>query len=596
MSLYNSGFLGEHFNWWIGQIADDSTWRDNIIPGKFENSGTIPGWGYRYKVRIIGLHDQDEESLNSEQLPWAQVMYPITAGGGQTSSSQTPNIRQGMFVFGFFLDGQDQQVPVIMGVLGNNAQTTLSMQTSLTGGKNFTGQSGYANTKEPKPVVAKERVPDYSLVTSKPTSKEQDIECAAVPPGVKLDKYGLRPDVARNSAQQRDLQDAIAEAEKLGYKKGSPEYEDLKLKRVSEGIKSRCGAALSPDTPPQPGATQEHSDNPHHLSAGDVIREEKYQEKIPLMKPDNKVQSAMKSIQTVLDNLAQKIDKYFHAAESYIDAVSSKIRDIRAIISNAACEIAKYVKVVFDKIMEYILKVINKELTKTVSALPSSMRGMFGDIKEQITELILCLYNKITNGLCGVIQGLLNDLLDIGGDLNDSGPKKQISNKNKNCRVTKPKVKICSAEGIVGKALSKKKDELSEATDKILNNINTFVGDMESQLAGVPGSSSFKIPGIGNITKSLSSALNFENIKLNIFGCELKPNIAVSDFYTFAKGSGGQPDPELPSTEAIAEEAAKDPSGSDGPPEKPFVEPTKATPNNILNSDARTNIAPIPIA
>ena len=155
-ALFNPGFLGGSFLWWIGQVADDSTWRDNISSGKISDKNSVPGWGYRYKVRIIGLHDQEEETLRSEELAWAQVMYPVTAGGGQSSASQTPNLRQGNFVFGFFLDGQDQQVPVIMGVLGNNAQTSLSSQTALTGGKNFTGQSGYANTQEPKTGSKKE--------------------------------------------------------------------------------------------------------------------------------------------------------------------------------------------------------------------------------------------------------------------------------------------------------------------------------------------------------------------------------------------------------------------------------------------------------
>ena len=41
-SLFNSGFLGASFNWWIGQIADDSTWRDNILPGKFESADEVP--------------------------------------------------------------------------------------------------------------------------------------------------------------------------------------------------------------------------------------------------------------------------------------------------------------------------------------------------------------------------------------------------------------------------------------------------------------------------------------------------------------------------------------------------------------------------
>ena len=68
-------------------------------------------------------------------------MYPVTAGGGQQSSFQTPNIRQGMFVFGFFLDGSDMQVPIIMGVLGNNAKTELAGASSHP--RFFFGTSGY---------------------------------------------------------------------------------------------------------------------------------------------------------------------------------------------------------------------------------------------------------------------------------------------------------------------------------------------------------------------------------------------------------------------------------------------------------------------
>ena len=170
-ALFNSGFLGASFNWWIGQVAPDSTWRDNISPGKIESPKEIPGWGYRYKVRIIGLHDQGETEIASDQLPWAQVMYPVTAGGGQASSGQTPNIRQGNMVFGFFLDGQEQQVPVIMGVLGNNAQTALA--TKIGDNKVTNAQagsiavSGYAEpavgTKDPNI-----KAPDQGLAITKP--------------------------------------------------------------------------------------------------------------------------------------------------------------------------------------------------------------------------------------------------------------------------------------------------------------------------------------------------------------------------------------------------------------------------------------------
>ena len=178
-SLFNSGVLGQSFNWWIGQIADDSTWRENINAGKFEDKEGVPGWGYRYKVRIMGIHDQSIETLESEQLPWATVMYPTTTGGGQQGAMATPALRQGNFVFGFFMDGGQEQVPVIMGVMGNNLQTPLQTKTELSGGISYSGMSGYAESKVPKK-EAKESVPDSDMGISKPVSKEQGIEKTAL--------------------------------------------------------------------------------------------------------------------------------------------------------------------------------------------------------------------------------------------------------------------------------------------------------------------------------------------------------------------------------------------------------------------------------
>ena len=167
-NLFNSGFLGSKFLWWIGQVADDRTWRENQNPHKIEDpKEETPAWGYRYKVRIMGLHDKDESAIASDSLPWAQVMYSVW-GGGLAGSRQTPGIRQGMFVFGFFLDGADQQVPVIMGVLGANAKTVVKdLKTGISeGGENFVPQSGWANADKDETKV----VPDEQISTKEPSS------------------------------------------------------------------------------------------------------------------------------------------------------------------------------------------------------------------------------------------------------------------------------------------------------------------------------------------------------------------------------------------------------------------------------------------
>ena len=123
--LYNPGFVGSQFHWWLGQVADSKTWRENQPNSFFKGRKDIPGWGYRYKVRIMGIHDSGCATIPSDELPWAQVMYPITAGGGQGGDFESPGIKQGNIVFGFFLDGVDEQVPIIMGVLGNNSKTII---------------------------------------------------------------------------------------------------------------------------------------------------------------------------------------------------------------------------------------------------------------------------------------------------------------------------------------------------------------------------------------------------------------------------------------------------------------------------------------
>ena len=143
--LYNPGFVGGQFHWWLGQVADSKTWRDNQPKTHFKSRNDIPGWGYRYKVRIMGIHDAGESMIPSNQLPWAQVMYPITAGGGQGGSFQTPGIKQGNFVFGFFLDGSDEQIPIIMGVLGNNAKTVIGEIAKEERDGFFRAESGYGS-------------------------------------------------------------------------------------------------------------------------------------------------------------------------------------------------------------------------------------------------------------------------------------------------------------------------------------------------------------------------------------------------------------------------------------------------------------------
>jgi len=118
--LFKRHYVGKDgFHWWIGQIPDAKTWRENRGGTAIYSNNEQDGFGERFKVRIMGYHTTVASELTDEELPWASVVYPVTAGSGNVFS-QTCNIKQGDFVYGFFLDGEDGQQPTIMGVIGYN--------------------------------------------------------------------------------------------------------------------------------------------------------------------------------------------------------------------------------------------------------------------------------------------------------------------------------------------------------------------------------------------------------------------------------------------------------------------------------------------
>ena len=560
-SLFNSGFLGSSFLWWVGQIADDSTWRGNINPGKYPDKNSIPGWGRRYKVRITGLHDQGEDQIPSDQLPWANVMYPITAGGGQAGSKATPNLRQGNMVFGFFLDGQDQQVPVIMGILGNNSQTALNQKIGTSRVTNTTpgtlGTSGYADGAVEKKGSAREVPPDNDKGVEQPAKK---------------------PAPSPTTSAQDSAEDAAAQ---VGLDAIDKDRAARAAKRKAAPKEAGPGAA------PAPGATNENSDGVHQTTAADTKRQAKCDEKIVLLKPDPQehVPSALKGIQTAIDNLTTKIDSYLQAIQSYVDAVTNTISDLQALMKNFAQEIAKYMKVIFDKIMEFIMKTLNKALSKVVAALPSSLRFQFSDMKQVFTDLIRCLYSKMTEGLADKIGSALAGAIDIPGlvkEATDRATKGEDENGYPAGATTNPYTPMCTAETITAQVLAGSKPEIDAANNNLLDNLNSYMEDVNETLAGITGFTADIKNLIPDISGSLTAALSFTNIKLNIFGCELTPTIAASDFYTFCQGGDAQVDGETPSEKSVDEktkEQSENEGGVEGEEPKKMVEPNRSTPD-----------------
>ena len=97
-----SNFMGKDgFQWFVGVVEDRQD------PQKLG----------RLRVRCLGYHTKDLGKLPTADLPWAHVMNPITSAT-VSGVGQTPlGCVEGTWVVGFFTDGHEAQMPMIMGTL-----------------------------------------------------------------------------------------------------------------------------------------------------------------------------------------------------------------------------------------------------------------------------------------------------------------------------------------------------------------------------------------------------------------------------------------------------------------------------------------------
>lgn len=96
------------FSWWIGEVE----------------SVEDPAQTGRVKVRIVGWHQKGKtsddgsssylEDLPTDALPWATVLLPNDRPQIKNAGS-TCELQVGAFVMGFFMDGEEAQLPCVMG-------------------------------------------------------------------------------------------------------------------------------------------------------------------------------------------------------------------------------------------------------------------------------------------------------------------------------------------------------------------------------------------------------------------------------------------------------------------------------------------------
>ena len=100
--MLDNNFLGRNgFIWFNGVVEDRQD------PQKLG----------RLRVRCVGIHTDNKDDLPTSDLPWSQLIHPITSSGISGLGSSPGFIVEGTWVFGYFRDGVNMQEPMVIGSL-----------------------------------------------------------------------------------------------------------------------------------------------------------------------------------------------------------------------------------------------------------------------------------------------------------------------------------------------------------------------------------------------------------------------------------------------------------------------------------------------
>jgi len=331
--------------WWVGQIASEDSWKENKPENPKDSNEDIKGFGERYRVAIIGYTPFDTQEVTDDELQWAYVEYPVTAGAGGRTSSQSANLAQGDFVRGYFLDGEEGQIPIISAVLGRNEYQAITKNRPA--GVRFTNYSGF---------LPEDYVPFYTQKMTQggefvfPYQTEENGGNMFVP----------------------------------GTAGGTPNNPFLVESVTGSSSQKEAAAKAASEEPTNPLATPSDC------------------EPVPV----GKIQKEIQNIVVEVQKLQKSIYSYSSAVTNQISDIQEQINKA---LNKGAKFVASGIKWIFTEIQKFVIKTTNNALKKTYYLLFPNERPALKTAVESINDLIACLFRKLISQLLSMIGNFLKD-------------------------------------------------------------------------------------------------------------------------------------------------------------------------------------------
>jgi len=424
-ALLKSNYIGKDgFSWWIGQVAHPDYWKK---AADYFNGD----WNYRCKVRIIGYHPFSGSVLSDEDLPWAQVMIDPAFGSAQGGTGKTLDLKGGETCFGFFLDGDDAQQPVVLGLLHRsdgvkNLISEDNVKGDMSSGfKPFTGHPGGKIQATQREVKQNKKI-DQNATTEQ--RNEQTAETSPVPPSfADLTKLDLGVDttgVPANSVSWDSTKGFTTNINGFDPKLNLFGDRLVCQAQSTYGIEKKCDKT--------------------YIGVNGC--------------QNNLISQITQGLQDFIA-VTNGLDKYL---STYIDPVLNEIVDIGQSIANCARQIGGIIKLIINNLRNTIFKCITWAFRKLVGlVVPPPQQTIVLEVLKKILDTIFCILEKLPAGIINFIQGLLGDL---------------ASN-----TINSP---VCAVEQWTAGILAKVMDSIENALSVIMSGIGWLTGGL-STVSGI---------------------------------------------------------------------------------------------------------------
>ena len=419
-ALLKSNYIGKDgFSWWIGQVAHPDYWKK---AADYFNGD----WNYRCKVRIIGYHPFSGSVLSDEDLPWAQVMIDPAFGSAQGGTGKTLDLKGGETCFGFFLDGDDAQQPVVLGLLhrSDGVKNLISEQNvkadMSSGFKPFTGHPG-GKIQSTQREVRKNKEIDQANPTASTTQETSPIPISfadAANLDVGLDASGI----LKNSVSWDSVKGFTTNINAFDPKLNLFGDKLVCQAQSTYGIEKKCDKT--------------------YIGANGC--------------QNNLIGQITQGLQDFIA-VTNGLDKYL---STYIDPVLNEIVDIGNSIKKCARQIGGIIKLIINNLRNTIFKCIAWAFRKLVGLIvPPPQQTIVLEVMKKILDVIFCILEKLN--FLPFIENLLGDL--AANTIN---------------------APVCAVEQWTAGILAKVMDSIESALSTIMSGIGWLTGGL-STVSGI---------------------------------------------------------------------------------------------------------------